>query len=60
MEPGMNESIEEIPEKRRNCPICKSDGEITRVLPFGSNKSEKQYKLKCTKCDHTWLHHSDE
>jgi hypothetical protein len=56
----MNNMIDEIPESRRNCPICKADGKIIRVLPFGFKQSEKQYKLACSKCEHTWLHHSDE
>ena len=56
----MNDSIDNIPDASRTCPICDSGCEIIRIIPFGFNKSEKQYKLRCTSCGHTWLYHSDE
>lgn len=49
-----------IPESKKICPMCKTDGEVVRTIQYGSNNSEVQFKLECTECFHTWLYHSDD
>ncbi|MFC1541444.1 hypothetical protein ACFL50_03230 [Candidatus Latescibacterota bacterium] len=56
----MSKSINDIPKSYRVCPVCKSKGKIVRVLNYGINKREEQFKLECTKCKNIWLYHTDE
>ena len=56
----MCKPLSEIPESSRFCPFCKSEGKVVRVMPYGADKSQQQFKLECPKCPHSWLYHTDD
>ena len=56
----MDKQINEIQESYRNCPFCKTEGKVVRVLKYGIKKSEEQVKLKCPECFYSWKYHTDD
>jgi len=56
----MDKPISEIPQKFRNCPLCKTEGNVVRIMKYGIDKSEEQIKIKCPDCSHTWMYHTDD